>query len=334
MKKITFFEKISALFAKKSKGETLASALLQKFKQQPRYKASHFGAETRKKSFREKWQARKESRQQHRTIKPIGLDRNKRPHPPFRLVIFLGVLLFGGYLFVTGPMQEMYGNWGYFRIHEIEINGCQMTNPTSLRKFAEISYEMNMLTLDPRAMQERLQMHPWIARAEIRRIWPDGLAVFVSEYHPNALIVQAGEEGFNYLDRNGRIFAAVVPGQDLDFPVITGLDAFNTKEEKERLLGEATSFLHLAGRNNPNLPAQNISEIHFNIDGDIILYLVEQPFPIYFGQGDIKRKYYQLRKVLEVLYRKRKGKAMIDNVAYIHMDYQENKVLVARSHTG
>ncbi len=334
MKKFTLFERISALFEKKLKGETLASALSLKFKKQPRYKTTHFGAETRKKSFWEKWQSKKASHQQHRALKPIGLDSKERSGPPFRLVIFLGVLLFGGYLFVTGPMKILYGNWSYFRIHEIEINGCLMTAPGSLRKFANISYEMNMLTLDPKAMQERLQMHPWIVRAEVKRIWPDGLAVFVKEYRPHALIAQAGEEGFSYLDRNGRIFAAVVPGQELDFPVITGLDAFNTIEERERLLGEATSFLYLAGRNNPNLPAQNISEIHFNSDGDLILYLVEQPFPIYFGKGDIKRKYYQLRRVLEVLYRKRKGKAIIDNVAYIHMDYQENKVLVARSHTG
>lgn len=334
MKTLILFNKISSLLCRKQKGGTPASMLSQKFKQQPRYKASQFGTETRKKSFREKWRIRKESREQHRNFTSTGKGHEKKLFRPLKIAILAGGGLFGGYLLVTGPMQRMYGNFGYFRISEIEISGCSMTNPNSLRKYADISYEMNMLTLDSSAMQERLQSHPWVAQAEVRRIWPDGLAVSIREHRPNSLIVQAADEGFKYLDRKGRAFAAVAPGQDLDFPVITGLDAFNTPEEKERLLGEATSFLRLAERNNPNLPAQNISEIHFNSDGDLILYLVEQPFPIYFGKGDIKRKYYQLRKVLEVLYLKRKGKAIIDDVSYIRMDYQENKVLVARSHTG
>ncbi|HIP40726.1 MAG TPA: FtsQ-type POTRA domain-containing protein [Desulfocapsa sulfexigens] len=333
MKNKNLFEKIKSLCLKKSNGESSLSTLSKRFKQQPCYRAKHLGAQARKKSLREKWQAKKGSNRQ-KSISPVCKIKGKQSRRPLRPAVLLGVFLICGYLLVTGPLKILYGNWNYFRINEIEISGCLMTTPNTLRKFADISYEMNMLTLDPEAIEGRLLSHPWIAKAEIRRIWPDRLAVTIREYRPNALIVQAEEEGFNYLDRKGKIFAAVTSGQDLDFPVITGLDAFNTREEKERLLKEATSFLQLAERNNPNLPAQNISEIHFNRDGELILYLVEQPFPIYFGKGDIKRKYYQLRKVLEVLYRKRQGKSIIGNVAYIRMDYQDDKVLVIRSSTG
>ena len=327
------FEKIRSLFLKKPNGGSSLSALSRKLNQRPCYKAKHLGAQTRKKSLMERWQAKRGSSLQT-GIRPVAKRKEKNFRKPFIQAVFAGLFLVCGYLFVVGPLQMLYGNWSYFRINEIEINGCLMTTPNSLRKFADISYEMNMLTIDPEAMEKRLLSHPWIDRAEIRRIWPDRLAISIREYRPNALIVQAEEEGFNYLDRNGRIFAAVTSGQDLDFPVITGLDAFNTREEKERLLAEATSFLRLAERNNPNLPAQNISEIHFNRAGELILYLVDQPFPIYFGKGDIKRKYYQLRKVLEVLYRKHKGKSIIGDVAYIRMDYQDDKVIVIRSSTG
>jgi len=156
MKKITLFEKISSLLGEKLKGGSSLFALSRKVKQQSQYKTSHFRGETRKKSFREKWQAVKERRQQQRIIRPAGQVSVQQPRPPLRLVIFLGVVLFAGYLFVTGPLQRLYGNWSYFRIHEIEISGCLMTSPKSLRKFADISYEMNMLTLDPRAIQDRL----------------------------------------------------------------------------------------------------------------------------------------------------------------------------------
>lgn len=333
MKTIKFVEKIRSFFLKKANGNTSLSSLGTRFNQRPCYRANHLGAQPRKKGLREKWLAKRGSRRQ-KSICAIGGTNEKKSFRALKPALFCVVFLIGGYLIVTGPLKILYGNWSYFRINEIEISGCIMTTPNSLRKFADISYEMNMLTIDPDAMEARLLNHPWVSKAEIRRIWPDRLAVTIREYRPNALIIQAEKEGFNYLDRKGKIFAAVTSGQDLDFPVITGLDAFNTKEEKERLLSEATLFLRLAERNNPNLPAQNISEIHFNRDGELILYLVEQPFPIYFGKGDIKRKYYQLRKVLEVLYRKRKGKAIIGDVAYIRMDYQNDKVLVIRSSTG
>ena len=333
MKNKTLFEKIRSFFLKKTNSDSSLSAVSKKFNKRPSYKARHLGAQTRKKSLRELWQAKKGSPRQ-KSVNPFCRKKEKQSRRLLKPVVFSAVFLFCGYLLVTGPLQMLYGNWSYFRINEIEISGCLITTPDSLKKFANISYGMNMLTIDPEAIQDRLLSHPWIARAEIRRIWPDRLAVSIKEYRPNALIVEDEEEGFNYLDRNGKIFAAVTSGQDLDFPVITGLDAFNTTEEKERLLREATSFLRLAERNNPNLPAQNISEIHFNRDGELVLYLVEQPFPIYFGKGNIKRKYYQLRKVLEVLYRKHKGKSIIGDVAYIRMDYQNDKVLVIRSSTG
>ncbi len=334
VKNQSLFEKISALFKRGSKSEKLPSPLSQKFSKQPRYKVSRLGSGSRKKSLLEKWKIKREERRQKKKTQPQGRAREKSQWQPIKTIILLGVVLSGGFLLLIGPMQKLYGNMKYFRIHEIEISGCVMTNPAALRKYADISYEMNMLMVDPKDLQNRLEGHPWIATASIRRIWPDALSISINEYRPQALIVQEGKDGFEYLDKKGTVFAAVTPGQEMDFPVITGLDAFDTDAEKEELMKAATSFLKLASRNNPNLPAQNVSEIHFSSEGELILYLVEHPFPIYFGKGEIKRKYYQLRKVLEVLYRKKKGKAKIDKVAYIRMDYQKNKVLVAQSHAG
>ena len=334
MKNRTLLEKIRAFFGRKDKTGRSSSPLTQKFSNTKAYKSSHSGSGTRKKSFLEKWRTKRGERLQQKSIFPMGRNTDTLNRAPFKAFLLIGVILTGAYLFVTGPLQSFCGNLQTFRIHEIEISGCVMTTPAALRKFADISYEMNMLTIDPSAIQKRLEKHPWVAGATLRRIWPDRINIVINEHRPNALIVQEGKDGFEYFDRKGNVFATVIPGQEIDYPVITGLDEFDTKAERRKLLDAATSFLSLAARNNPNLPAQNISEIHFSSDGELILYLVEHPFPIYFGKGEIKRKYYQLRKVLEVLYRKKKGISMIDKVAYIRMDYQKNKVLVANNQAG
>jgi cell division protein FtsQ len=335
VKKQSLVEKISDLFKKgMANSEKSSSAFAQKFVKQPRYKTNHQGTGFGKKSLLDRWRRKREERKQQKKTRINGWNTEKSQLPPIKGILFMGVILSGVFLLVTGPMQKLYGNIQYFRIQEIEVSGCVKTNPVSLRKFADISYEMNMLTIDPEKIQNRLEEHPWIKTASVRRIWPDAITVAINEYRPQALVVQEGKGEFEYLDRKGNIFAAVGPGQEMDFPVITGLDTFDTDTEKKELLGTAISFLKLAGRNNPNLPTQNVSEIHFSSEGEFVLYLVEYPFPIYFGKGEIKRKYYQLRKVLEVLYRKKKGSAIIDNVAYIRMDYQKNKVLVAQRQAG
>lgn len=331
MKNQSLFEKISFLFKKRMAiGEKSSSAFTQKFVKQPRYKSNHQGSGIGKKSFLDKWRRKREERKQQKKTRSNGWNTEKSQLPPIKGILLIGLILAGGFMLVTGPMQKLYGNIRYFRIQEIEVSGCVKTNPVSLRKFADISYEMNMLTIDPQEIQKRLEEHPWIKTARVKRIWPDAITVAINEYRPQALVVQEGNGEFEYLDRKGNIFATVGLGQEMDFPVITGLDRFGTDTEKKELLGTAISFLKLSGRNNPNLPTQNVSEIHFSSEGELILYLVEYPFPIYFGKGEIKRKYNQLRKVLEVLYRKKKGSAIIDNVAYIRMDYMKDKVLVAQ----
>jgi len=249
-------------------------------------------------------------------------------------IVLLGTLLLsGGYYMLTGPGKILYSKLNYFRINEIEIIGCRFTTSGGLKKMAGLSYEMNMLNLELQTLEKQILAHPWIKDVEVRKIWPDALHIRVTEYRPNALVVDK-EEHLQYLDFGGVIFTSVLPGQDKDFPVITGLSRSWKKVEKQKMLDAASLFLRLAGQNNPNLPAQSVSEIHFSRNGELILYLVEYPFPIYFGTSNIKTKYYQLRKVLETLYRKRKGKSMIQNVAYIRMDYQKNKVLVVKNHAG
>ena len=57
---------------------------------------------------------------------------------------------------------------------------------------------------------------------------------------------------------------AVKPGADIDFPVITGLDAINDPEVQKKALAEVLVFLDKINGNNPQLPAQSVSEIHLN----------------------------------------------------------------------
>ena len=100
-----------------------------------------------------------------------------------------------------------------------------------------------------------------------------------------------------------------------------------SKDTFESTLHEALLFLKYASRGDALLPKQNVSEVHVTDEGNIIVFLVDRPFPIYLGKGNIRTKYYRLAKVLHKLYKRH----LFAETTYIRMDYAVNKVLVGKT---
>ena len=188
-----------------------------------------------------------------------------------------------------------------------------------------VDIHANLLALDLEQVEKNILAHPWIDRVTLKREWPNRLLVRIHERRPVVLLNT--REGLKYVDRRGKIFAAVTPGSELDFPVITGLEELDEKSaEDDPRIREVIGFVRHAARGSSSLPKQNLSEFHFSQDGEIELFLSDRPFSIFLGKTVDRTSYYRLAKVLYWLYKKRE----FDNVAYIRLDYMENKVLVGK----
>jgi cell division septal protein FtsQ len=236
---------------------------------------------------------------------------------------------------MSTPVKQFAYSLEFFKIKEIDIVGCSVTKPNEIRIAAGLDYNMSQFSISPQEVSNRLVQYPWVKSARVTRVWPDGVTIQISENKAQALMVTgiSGQEKMVYIDAQGNILAQVKPGEELDFPVVTG--AVNLEDyEREEFLADTLTFLKLISYNNPNLPAQSVSEIHLDQHEGLVIRLVDFPFPIYFGKGDVKKKYRQLRNVLAVLYKKRKNNVDISQVEYIRMDYINNKVLVAQSNSG
>ncbi len=278
------------------------------------------------------WFQRSARRKELKRVPVVTKNRFRWILLPASLLAFIVTLAFVAY----GPLVNAVSDMKFFKIREITITGCRMTTPALIRELTGIRYQASLMTLNPTHVEAILKAHPWIASAEVKRDWPDVLVVSIKEYAAEALIAQetGGSRQFFYLDKDGVAFAPVEPGQDMDFPVVTGLDAQGDAGVRPAMISEALIFLKLVRQNNPNLPLQNLSEIHLDREAGMTIYLVDYPFPIYFGSGQVRTKYSRLKRVLDVLYRETEQGKTIADVAYIRMDYQENKVLVAHSGSG
>ena len=249
------------------------------------------------------------------------------------VLVGLAAVLYVGRGWVSGLAAGME----YFEVQDnVVIEGCHVTTSAEIRELGEIRYHTNLFSVNPGKLEAILVRHPWVAEVKVRRIWPNRLSIRVVEHVPEALLLQGdpGRGQLYYMDAKGVAFIPAKPGQDLDFPVITGAGDIQDPGKRKEMIGDVVRFLKLVKTNNPNLPAQSVSEIHLDATEGMVVYLVENPFPIFFGRGDVVKKYKQLHEVLGVLYKQKKEGMLISQVEYIRMDYLTNKVLVAQSGSG
>ncbi len=265
-----------------------------------------------------------------------------QPKPsPWRKVVLLAclagavaVFLQSGGLALVGRLA---GDIDYFKISSVQVRGCVNSAMDRVRSSSGIQVSSSILSVDPAAVAKAVKKeNPWVKDVSVSRHWPDSVVLRVDEYEPYALIAISAEHNakLHYIDRSGIPFVKTSYAMDLDYPVITGLEEQADETQRFELLQQPLYLLQLVGANDPNLPVQSISEVHVDDEDGLVIYLVEHPFPIFFGKGEVRQKYVRLRKVLEMLYKPRRTGMEIGRVAYIRMDYLEDKVIVGYSESG
>ena len=241
----------------------------------------------------------------------------------FMTLVLIGVLVGAAVFFAWRHL----GHSSFFQLTSIGIEGCRRTGKKEVLALSGVDVHSNLLTLSLGKVRQRIEAHDWIESAAPRRDWPNRLEIVIRERRPVALLAMPA--GLYYLDRFGVPFAPALPPEDLDYPVITG---FDPREQGQNGQGEALEkaleLIRLAGGRDVILPVQSISEIHLGVDGELSMFLVSRPFPIYLGDGreSIRTHYRRLVRVLEQLYKEK----IFAATTAIDMEYMPGKVLVTR----
>jgi len=246
-------------------------------------------------------------------------------------LIGLVLLLCTGY--ATNEIYQKLRHSDFFQITEMKIDGNRMASNKQISALSKVDIHSNLLAINVPQVKSLLESHPWIDRVVVTRNWPNRLLITVKEKKPVAILNR--DTGLFYLDKKGLIIAVASPSQELDFPVITGLESFHfnstNSAQTHDILQDIMALLKLAARKNSTLPEQNISEINITKNNEMILYLLERTFPIYMGAGgDISTKYNRLAKVLRNLYKTKE----FSKVSYIRLDYQKDTILVGKKESG
>lgn len=185
------------------------------------------------------------------------------------------------------------------RVHEIRFAGLARATPEQLLELSPVQRGDHLLLLDTSAMEAALLRHPWLASAEVRRRFPTGLEVTVTERQAAALVDLGG---LYLVDARGEVFKRAAPGDGLDLPVFTGVgreDWVERRAEIEPLLQGALALVArwaargLEGR-------APISEIHLDPDYGTTLWAADG-LEVRLGQGALDEKLARLERTLSAL---------------------------------
>ena len=146
------------------------------------------------------------------------------------------------------------GGWGYIKlapavsawttIQQITVLGLDRIRREEVVELLSIPPDMSLLSLNTGPVIERLERHPWISAASVERVFPDTLAVRVTERKPVA-ILQSGE-GAHLLDNEGYLLSAIPTHPLPSLPIVQGLTPAAFQQEGKTIRELARQAIYTA----------------------------------------------------------------------------------------
>jgi cell division protein FtsQ len=212
-------------------------------------------------------------------------------------------------------------------INNIEIDGARRLSRSLLLEQSKLTSGASLLAIRPGQVERALLTHPWIAKAEVSRKWPNNLHLTIQERDPVAL-VQFGEE-LLYMDRQGMIFKPLSPGDPHNFPVITGLTPEQFRHapgDLPEVVAHTFQLMDVLKTTPAPLNLENISEIHVDLERGFTLYANGVGVALDLGLKDYPEKLQKFGQLWPVLVQK----GLFTKVGRINLNYPRRALVTMK----
>jgi cell division protein FtsQ len=195
----------------------------------------------------------------------------------------------------------------YFSVREIQLHAGVKVGGKEIIALAGLRQGMNIWKIEPTVIEARIAKHPWVRRVVVRRDFPHRIIIDVEERQPKA-IVAIGR--LYYVDSDGVLFKEVGTGENVQFPMLTGLRPEELASSDTRVRRRIQDALRVG-----DLIIQDshaLSEIHFDAPDRLVLYTMAHPVALRMGWGDWEAKRQRLNRVLGLWKGKEERLASLD----------------------
>ncbi|KUK09970.1 MAG: Polypeptide-transport-associated domain protein FtsQ-type [Clostridia bacterium 41_269] len=203
-----------------------------------------------------------------------------------------------------------------FNIDTLTVKGNKLLSREKVIKLSGVKKGTNIFKVNVREIEEKIEDHPVVKNASVKRIFPDTLAVEVQEHKPSAVI--AVEGGFVLLDAEGYCIERVEKVSYMSLPIITGVEVEEKVSPGDKISNKKLDLaLKVLSSSNPN-DLSFAAEIDVNNPVCINLY-TRSGIKIILGEAEkIGEKIETAKKVLSQLDRQ---------IDYIDLRYPKSPVV-------
>ncbi|MGB9463353.1 MAG: FtsQ-type POTRA domain-containing protein, partial [Candidatus Acidiferrum sp.] len=180
---------------------------------------------------------------------------------------------------------------------QIEVTGNHIVSRNAVLQSFALDRNRSVLRIPLDARRGQLEELPWVESASIQRILPNRIRVELTERTPIAFLRNGNELAL--IDAHGVILDRP-DGEDLHFPIVTGLPDSVPREEREKRMQTYQEFLRDADLVRSE-SSNRVSEVDLSNPKDLRVVMTglasatdSQAVTVHFGNTDFTGKYHML----------------------------------------
>ena len=180
---------------------------------------------------------------------------------------------------------------------QIELTGNHIVSRDAVLQSFALDRNRSVLRIPLDARRNQLEELPWVESASIQRILPNRIRVELTERTPIAFLRNGNELAL--IDAHGVILDRP-DGEDLHFPIVTGLPDSVPREEREKRMQTYQEFLRDADLVRSE-SSDRVSEVDLSNPKDLRVVMTglasaadSQAVTVHFGNTDFTGKYRML----------------------------------------
>jgi len=209
------------------------------------------------------------------------------------LLALVAYRLSGPLAIAAASLREFVLESPYFSVNEIQVRGADKVSGDEVVAMAGLRRGMSIWSIDLASIEKKIGRHPWVRRVFVRREFPRRVIIDVQERTPKAIVAI---RKLYYVDSDGVIFKEVGPGENVKFPLLTGLRAEQLTGPDPTIRKRIKEALRLSEMMVQR--SHSLSEIHFAKADRLVVYTTAYPIALHMGWGNWAEKLTRMERLL------------------------------------